>query len=161
MIKGLLITTLFISCLKAIDWSSLDSLVTKGRAHLYKPMQIAEILRIHRLKLEDIDPLSLETYRTKSKKWRDAVTSRLVGRNSTSSSKFAIRLPAGSLSTIKSFYYHEDYEVWRHFCRKAGKNASGSPTRYPGSGSENCCFKCTERNYQFARIHWRSLIQGG
>lgn len=65
--------------------AALDSLVTKSRAHLYKPMQIAEILRVHRLEQEDIDPLNLETYRTKSKKWRDVVTSRLVGRNSTSS----------------------------------------------------------------------------
>ena len=68
--------------------AALDSLVTKSRAHLYKPMQIAEILRVHRLEQEDIDPLNLETYRTKSKKWRDVVTSRLVGRNSTSSSKY-------------------------------------------------------------------------
>ena len=47
--------------------AALDSLVTKSRAHLYKPMQIAEILRVHRLKEDDIEPLSLETYRTKSK----------------------------------------------------------------------------------------------
>ena len=39
--------------------AALDSLVTKSRAHLYKPMQIAEILRVHRLEQEDIDPLNL------------------------------------------------------------------------------------------------------
>ncbi|WP_180047913.1 MULTISPECIES: HaeII family restriction endonuclease [unclassified Acinetobacter] len=67
---------------------ALDSLVAKSRAHLYKPMQIAEILRKYRLNPEELNPLELETYRTQSKKWRDAVTSKLVGNVSTSSARF-------------------------------------------------------------------------
>lgn len=66
---------------------ALDSLVLKSRAHLYKPIQIAEILKAHRVE-KIVDPLNLDSYRVKSKGWRDIVTSRLVGRNSTSSSKY-------------------------------------------------------------------------
>ena len=67
---------------------ALDSLVSKSRAHLYKPMQIAEILREYRLNPDMLTPLDLETYRTKSKKWRDLVSIQLVGNKSTSSARF-------------------------------------------------------------------------
>lgn len=67
---------------------ALDSLVAKSRAHLYKPMQIAEILRQYRINPNGLNPLDLETYRTKSKKWRDTVTAHLVGNVSTSSARF-------------------------------------------------------------------------
>lgn len=66
---------------------ALDNLIKKSRVHLYKPIQIAEILyrdRVH----SDIDLLQLETYRKKSKQWRDAVCNTLLGRSSTSSAKF-------------------------------------------------------------------------
>ena len=62
---------------------ALDSVIEKGRVHLYKPIQVAEILyhdRVHK----DIDLENLEDYRTASKKWRDAVTIPLVGRKCTS-----------------------------------------------------------------------------
>lgn len=68
--------------------SALDSLATKSRAHFYKPMQIAEILRKYRLGQENINPLNVETYRTKSKKWRDDVSVVLTGNTSTSSARF-------------------------------------------------------------------------
>ena len=61
---------------------ALDIVIEKGRVHLYKPIQVAEIL--HR----DIDLSKLEDYRTQSKKWRDAVTIPLVGRKCTSSARF-------------------------------------------------------------------------
>lgn len=66
---------------------ALDTVIEKGRVHLYKPIQVAEILyrdRVHR----DIDLSKLEDYRTQSKKWRDAVTIPLVGRKCTSSARF-------------------------------------------------------------------------
>ena len=66
---------------------ALDSVIEKGRVHLYKPIQVAEILyhdRVHK----DIDLANLEDYRTASKKWRDAVTIPLVGRKCTSSTRF-------------------------------------------------------------------------
>lgn len=66
---------------------ALDSLIDKSRVHLYKPIQIAEILYRDRI-YEDIDLGSLETYRTISKRWRDKVSIRFVGRKCTSSAKF-------------------------------------------------------------------------
>ncbi len=66
---------------------ALDKIINKSRVHLYKPIQIAEILYHYRtgtkITLED-----LETYRNASKMWRDSVTRRLVGRVSTSSQRF-------------------------------------------------------------------------
>jgi len=65
----------------------LDLIITKSRIHLYKPIQIAEILFHHRS-----DPSfnlnKLESYRTRSKRWRDEITQKLVGRVSTSSARF-------------------------------------------------------------------------
>lgn len=67
--------------------SALDAVIKKSRVHLYKPIQIAEILYRDRV-TGDIDLLDLETYRSKSKAWRDEVCLPLLGRVCTSSSKF-------------------------------------------------------------------------
>lgn len=66
---------------------ALDALIQKSRVHLYKPIQIAEILYRHRT-VGDIDLLDLEDYRTKSKKWRDDITISLLGTKCTSSARF-------------------------------------------------------------------------
>lgn len=66
---------------------ALDSVIVKSRVHLYKPIQIAEILYRDRV-FHDIDPADLETYRTKSKTWRDRISLALLGRVCTSSAKF-------------------------------------------------------------------------
>ena len=66
---------------------ALDTVIEKGRIHLYKPIQIAEILYRDRV-YHDIDLSNLEDYRTQSKKWRDAITIPLVGRKCTSSARF-------------------------------------------------------------------------
>lgn len=66
---------------------ALGRVIQKSRVHLYKPIQVAEILyrdRVHK----DINLLSLEDYRTKSKKWRDEISIVLLGRKSTSSARF-------------------------------------------------------------------------
>ena len=68
--------------------AKLDAHIKKQRTHMYKPIQIAEILYAYRTRKDDIDPLDLNTYRTKSRRWRDEVTKRLVGRVSTSSARF-------------------------------------------------------------------------
>ncbi len=65
----------------------LDKLIKKSRTHFYKPIQVAEILYRDRIK-KDISLNNLESYRTKSKKWRDEVSLLLVGRKCSSSSKF-------------------------------------------------------------------------
>ena len=67
--------------------SALDLVIKKSRIHLYKPIQIAEILHRDRV-VGDIDLADLETYRNKSKAWRDEMCIALLGRVSTSSAKF-------------------------------------------------------------------------
>jgi HaeII restriction endonuclease len=65
----------------------LGSLIGKSRVDLYKPIQIAEVLYKSRFD-PSVDASKLETYRTKSKHWRDEVTLKLTGKKSTSSSRF-------------------------------------------------------------------------
>ena len=67
--------------------NALDNIIKKARVHLYKPIQIAEILYRDRVE-KDIDLNDLETYRTKSKKWRDTICIPFLGRTSTSSAKY-------------------------------------------------------------------------
>ncbi len=66
---------------------AIDSLIKKARVHLYKPIQIAEILYRDRI-VGDINLSSIVTYRNTSKKWRDEVCYRFLGRASTSSARF-------------------------------------------------------------------------
>ena len=65
----------------------LDTVIRKARVHLYKPIQIAEILYRNRT-VCDIDLDDLETYRTFSRQWRDEVCRKFLGRTSTSSARF-------------------------------------------------------------------------
>ena len=67
--------------------ASLDNIIRKARVHFYKPIQIAEILYRDRI-VKDIHLSDLETYRTKSKKWRDVICIPFLGRTSTSSAKY-------------------------------------------------------------------------
>jgi len=66
---------------------ALDRIVKIARVHFYKPIQIAEILHRHRNE-KGWDLGDLESYRNVSKKWRDEISLRLVGRRSTSSQKY-------------------------------------------------------------------------
>jgi type II restriction enzyme len=68
--------------------AALDKIITKSRVHLYKPIQIAEILYRHRTMPDTIDLLKKESYRIKSRKWRDDISVVLLGSKSTSSIKF-------------------------------------------------------------------------
>ncbi|MEO5333966.1 MAG: HaeII family restriction endonuclease [Magnetococcus sp. YQC-5] len=67
--------------------TALDKVIDKGRVHLYKPIQIAEILYRDRIE-NDINLDDLSTYRTQSKKWRDIKCIEFLGRTSTSSSRY-------------------------------------------------------------------------
>lgn len=67
--------------------NALDKVIEKSRVHLYKPIQVAEILYRARTD-KSLDLLDLEQYRTKSKKWRDEISLPLLGRVCTSSAKF-------------------------------------------------------------------------
>lgn len=66
---------------------ALDTIIRKSRVHLYKPIQIAEILFHHRTEMQ-LNLGELESYRNISKRWRDEISLNLVGRRSTSSQKF-------------------------------------------------------------------------
>ena len=67
--------------------AAIDKIIKKARVHLYKPIQIAEIL--HRDRIEkDIDLSDLDTYRTPSRKWRDVICLKFLGRTSTSSARY-------------------------------------------------------------------------
>src|SRR3989338_6317725 len=66
---------------------ALDSIIKKTRVHFYKPIQIAEILYYQRIE-KKWNLRDLETYRNISKRWRDEISVRLVGRRSTSSQKY-------------------------------------------------------------------------
>jgi len=68
---------------------AIETLIKKSRVHLYKPIQIAEILYMDRANPElKVNLSDLETYRTRSKKWRDIICMQFLGRISTSSAKF-------------------------------------------------------------------------
>lgn len=68
---------------------SLDRLIDKARVHLYKPIQIAEILYKHRTDTDNTIELdNLETYRNPSKRWRDVICLQFLGRTSTSSARY-------------------------------------------------------------------------
>jgi len=66
---------------------SLDKVIAKARVHLYKPIQVAEILYRDRVE-KDINLSDLETYRNASKRWRDTICFRFLGRTSTSSARY-------------------------------------------------------------------------
>ncbi|MCK6625739.1 MAG: HaeII family restriction endonuclease [Anaerolineae bacterium] len=68
--------------------NALDRIIRKGRAHLYKPIHIAEVLYYSRNGVARVNVSQLDTYRTISKRWRDDVSRRLVGRRSTSTAKY-------------------------------------------------------------------------
>ena len=55
--------------------------------HLYKPIQIAEILHRDRVN-QDINLTDINTYRNTSKAWRNTITDRFVGRSSSSSAEY-------------------------------------------------------------------------
>lgn len=68
---------------------AIDKVITKARVHFYKPIHIAEILYHDRTDKENILELdNLETYRNVSKKWRDTISNRFLGRSSTSSARY-------------------------------------------------------------------------
>lgn len=70
---------------QALD--ALDNVIRKSRIHLYKPIQIAEILYQNRVNSQ-LNLLDLESYRKQSKRWRDEICRKFLGRVSTSSARF-------------------------------------------------------------------------
>lgn len=65
----------------------LDNLIKIGRLHLYKPIQIAEILYRDRI-YDEIDFSNIETFRLPSRRWRDVISQLLTNSVSSSSAKY-------------------------------------------------------------------------
>ena len=68
--------------------AKLDKVIRISRVHFYKPIQIAEILYRQRVVERDLDLLDLESYRNRSKRWRDDVSQELLGNICNSSARF-------------------------------------------------------------------------
>ncbi len=69
----------------------LDHIINIARVQWYKPIQIAEVLYKSRLGTPDLDTSVLETYRIKSRRWRDEICSKFLQKQkagSTSSSRY-------------------------------------------------------------------------
>ena len=62
----------------------LDKIINQSRTRYYKPVQIAEVLYRSRV-YQDVDVLQLESYRIKSRTWRNEVCNRLLNQTSSSS----------------------------------------------------------------------------
>lgn len=99
--------------------NALNLIIKKSRVHFYKPIQIAEILFNHRVD-EKINLERLEDYRNISKKWRDKITQRFLGRICTSSAKFQDNLfevnamPPKLLAVLGDFNKQENGIVEAH-----------------------------------------------
>lgn len=110
-------------------WKALDRLINKGRVHLYKPTQVAEILYQQRIK-DDIKFEDIEDYRNRSKVWRDQVSQRLVGRVSTSSQKYQDNLfeknaaPPDVLSKLSEINIRENGKVEKYIYSKLSERLS-------------------------------------
>jgi hypothetical protein len=106
----------------------LDSIIKKARIHLYKPIQIAEILYRYRVH-GDIDLNVLESYRAPSRKWRDEICKNLLGRTSTSSAKFQDNLfednaiPPNVLRVLANHNENGQVEVYIYNAFKARYSA--------------------------------------
>jgi len=69
----------------------LDHIINIARVQWYKPIQIAEVLYRSRIGTPNLDTNLLETYRVKSRRWRDEVCSKFLQKQkagSTSSSRY-------------------------------------------------------------------------
>lgn len=65
----------------------LDLIMQKSRTRFYKPIQIAEVLYYSRV-YENLDLLEIETYRNQSIQWRNIITTKFYGHQSSSSSRY-------------------------------------------------------------------------
>ena len=65
----------------------LDHVISISRVEMYKPIQVAEVL--YRARQDKaVELTKVETYRVKSRQWRDDVTLELFNKRSTSSARF-------------------------------------------------------------------------
>ncbi|MFN4033593.1 MAG: HaeII family restriction endonuclease [Fimbriimonadales bacterium] len=106
----------------------LDRFISKQRVHMYKPIQVAEILyRVRRGEFSSKDLDNRENYRNLSKRWRDEVTRKLVGSVCTSSQKFQDNLfeenavPPWFLKQLAAINYRHGGLVERYIYQQFAK----------------------------------------
>ena len=113
---------------------ALDKVISKARVHLYKPIQIAEILYHDRVDSR-INFQNIESYRTISKKWRNRICLEFLGRTSTSSARYQddvfnenaippIALSALAIENKKKHGIVEAY-IYRNFIERYSQMTSG------------------------------------
>lgn len=113
---------------------TLDKIINKARVHFYKPIQVAEILYHHRV-VCDLTLSDIKTYRTASKRWRDIICKRFLGRTTTSSSRYQDNLFAQNATppevlivlgeeNTKKFGIVEAY-IYRKFIERYSQMTSG------------------------------------
>lgn len=137
---------------------SLDKLIDKARVHLYKPIQIAEILYKHRTDTDNTIELdNLETYRNPSKKWRDVICLQFLGRTSTSSARYQDdifnenAIPPWILSQLGEENIAKDGIVEAYIYRRFSERFSQMT-----SGLDYCSFhdKSNFQLYEFIELFW-------
>ena len=131
--------------------AALDKLIKDARAHLYRPIQIAEILYRNRMSPDTINLLNLDNYRTQSNKWRDDMCQILVGRKSNSSANyhkdlFSTLMPPEKLKilgdeNIKTNGAVEAY-VYSRFVKKRSQLASAL----------DYCLTANKENFDVAKL---------
>lgn len=113
---------------------ALDKVISKARVHLYKPIQIAEILYHDRVDSR-INFQNIESYRTISKKWRNRICLEFLGRTSTSSARYQddvfnenaippIALSALAIENKKKHGIVKAY-IYRNFIERYSQMTSG------------------------------------
>lgn len=99
----------------------LDHIIQLSRVEMYKPIQIAEILREFTLN-KSINPAKLETYRSLSRDLRNKVTLELIGKVSTSSMRFqddlwnSSAMPPDALTVLASANSKSKVEEYIYQC---------------------------------------------
>jgi hypothetical protein len=104
----------------------LDRVIALSRVEMYKPIQIAEILREY-TKNKSFSPASLETYRSLSRDLRNKVTLELIGKVSTSSMRYQddvwnpSALPPAAVTTLANFNCHHEVDeyIYQHVYAKS------------------------------------------
>ena len=135
---------------------SLNLIIRKSRVHFYTPIQIAEILCKHRIQ-EKINLERLEDYRNISKKWRDKITQKFLGRTCSSSAKFqdnlfeANAMPPELLAILGEFNKQHNGIVEAHIYK------SFSDKYFQLNNALNYCINCQPNSFnldEFIGLFW-------
>ena len=138
---------------------ALNSIIKKSRVHFYKPIQIAEILYQNRIEAR-INLEQLEDYRNISKKWRDKITQKFLGRICTSSAKFqdnlfeANAMPPKLLAILGNFNKQNNGIIEAHIYK------SFSDKYFQLNNALNYCLNARPNSFkldEFINLFWNEV----